>query len=142
LHRHPAASRAQHSGRQLLRLREAFVRAACGSGKPIVVAAYALLDPDRAVAPVTRLDEARASAAEQGWTVAFAAVDSTRGDLDPGLRPQLRRIHAAVRAGRIDGFVAASRVDISPHDSVYHGELERLHAEGGFLGLARTEVAW
>ncbi|WP_328689978.1 hypothetical protein OHA74_12695 [Streptomyces phaeochromogenes] len=136
-----AVSRAQAPGAkavELRALREAFRRAVVEEiTGPVVTALYVLVRPDQD--PAARLAVARATADRAGYSVAKVLVEEAWTE-DPGLRPRLAYALTAMRQGAIHGLVAASRVDVSPHDGLYEAELRRLRGAGGFLHLALDEA--
>ncbi|MCA1220048.1 hypothetical protein [Streptomyces sp. 8L] len=142
LHHRTALSGDPLTAEQRLRLlREKDQRAALADRQKVRVALYVLARPDADTNDAERrMAEALGASNRRGWQVAFRAADDT-GDLAPALRPQLARVHDAVSSQRIDGLVCASRVDISNDDSLYADELNWLRSRGGFLALARNEVA-
>lgn len=135
------ASRAQVPGAKavdLRTLREAFRRAVVEEiTGPVMTALYVLFRPDQDPAP--RLAVARAAAGRAGYSVAEVLVEEAWTE-DPGLRPRLAYALTAIRQGAIHGLVAASRVDVSPHDDLYEAELRRLRGAGGFLYLTLDEA--
>lgn len=119
-------------------LREAFRRAVVEEiTGPVVTALYVLVRPDQDPGP--RLAFARAAAHRAGYTVAEVLVEEAWTE-EPALRPRLAYALTLMRQGTIHGLVAASRIDVSPHDGLYEAELWRLRGAGGFLYLAHDEA--
>lgn len=120
-------------------LREQAIRRVLAGCDQPAVACYALTDERTGGDPRLRMAQALTLAEQQGWRVMHREFD-VAGDI-PALRPGLARIHSALIAGRIQGVVAASRADISGHDTLYLAELHVLHTHQGFLALTRSEGA-
>ncbi len=135
------ASRAQVPGAKavdLRTLREAFRRAIVEEiTGPVMTALYVLVRPDQDPGP--RLAVARAAAHRAGYTVAEVLVEEAWTE-EPALRPRLAHALTLIRRGTVHGLVAASRIDLSPHDGLYEAELWRLRGADGFLHLAHDEA--
>jgi len=104
---------------------------------PVVTALYVLVRPDQDPGP--RLAVARAAAHRAGYTVAETLIEEAWTE-EPALRPRLAHALALIQKGAIHGLVAASRIDLSPHDGRYEAELWRLRGADGFLHLAHDEA--
>lgn len=125
---------------RLRALREADLNASTRTRQTCpAVGLYVLVDKSGDPAP--RLAAALAFANRAGWRIKSRTVDST-GSTDPATRPGLARLHTAISRGEIHGIVAVSRTDFTSDDRQYEDELYRLRACGGWLALARNEVAW